>query len=95
VTVGVCAVDGLKQQQQSNPVMTDEGISLARLVVFFSCCAMAVNCVQFVIEFALRHSAVCCWWRKLMLQVQISLNVEVSTSGTWLKPLDGETAFVM
>jgi len=94
VTVGLCAVDGLKQQQQSNPVMTDEGISLARLVVFFSCCAMAVNCVQFVIEFAFRHSAVC-WWRKLMLQVQISLSVEVSACGTWFKPLDGETAFVM
>ena len=77
MTAGLCAVDGLKPQQQSNPVMTDEGISLlARLVVFFSNCAMAVNCVQFVIEFAFRQSAVCSW-RKLMLQVQISLNVEV------------------
>jgi hypothetical protein len=50
-------LDSLKQ---SNPVMTDEGISLlARLVVFFSNCAMAVNRVQFVIEFAFRQSAVC------------------------------------
>jgi len=71
--------------------MTDEGISPpARLVVFFCNCAMAMNFVQFVKKVSVNPQ-----WRKLMLQVQISLDVEVSVCGTWLKPLDGETAFVM
>ena len=69
---------------------TDEGISPpARLVVFFCNCAMAMNFVQFV----KKKVSVNPQWRKKMLQVQISPNVEVSVCG--LKPLDGETAFVM
>lgn len=70
---------------------TDEGISPLARLVFFCNCAMAMNFVQFV----KKKVSVNPQWRKLMLQVQISLNVEVSVCGTWLKPLDGETAFVM